>query len=56
MTEKLSAEARDQMLSQVPLNRPGTAEDVADVVCFLASPAASYITGQVLHIDGGMVM
>jgi 3-oxoacyl-[acyl-carrier protein] reductase len=56
MTEKLSAEARDQMLRQVPLNRPGTAEDVAEVVCFLASPAASYVTGQVLHIDGGMVM
>jgi len=54
MTAKLSEEARHAMLSQVPLGRPGTPQDVADAVLFLASEQASYITGQVLHVNGGM--
>ena len=56
MTEKLSAEAREAFLTHIPLARPGTAQDVAGAVAFFVSPAADYITGQVLHVDGGMVM
>jgi 3-oxoacyl-[acyl-carrier protein] reductase len=56
MTEQLSEEARQRLLSVVPLGRWGTPEEVAEVVNFLASDAASYLTGQIIHIDGGMVM
>ncbi len=56
MTEALSDDARDAMLNAVPLGRPATTEDVAEAVLFLASPAASYITGHVLHVDGGLAM
>ena len=56
MTETLPEEMREAMLSTVPMGRPGTAKDVADAVLFLAGPEASYITGEVLKVDGGMVM
>ncbi len=56
MTGRLSDEAREQMLGRVPLGRPGQPEDVAGAVVFLAGPGAAYITGQVLIVDGGMVM
>ncbi|MFB5191533.1 3-oxoacyl-[acyl-carrier-protein] reductase [Alicyclobacillus fastidiosus] len=56
MTEVLGDDVTKHMLSAVPLGRPGTPEDVAAVVEFLASNAAQYITGQVLNVDGGMVM
>ena len=56
MTAKLNEEQRKAMLSTVPLGRPGTTEDVAGVVCFLASEDASYLTGQVISICGGMAM
>ena len=49
-------EAREKFLGLVPLGRPGSAEEVAGVVAFLASELAAYITGQVLNVDGGMVM
>jgi len=56
MTDKLSDEIRTQMAGQIPLGRFGQAAEVAAVVRFLASDAASYITGQTIHVDGGMYM
>ena len=56
MTSGFSPEMRDEMLKQIPLNRFGQPEDIADAALFLAGPAARYITGQVLTVDGGMVM
>ena len=56
MTAELSEEIKGHMVSQVPLGRPGTPEDVAFGVAFLTSEQAAYITGQVLQIDGGMAM
>ncbi len=56
MTRVLPEEVRENFVKVIPLKRPGTPEDVANVVAFLASEAANYITGQVINIDGGMVM
>lgn len=54
MTAALSSAVTENMIAQIPLGRPGTPEDVAGVIRFLASDAASYITGQVIHVSGGM--
>ncbi|WP_088005897.1 3-oxoacyl-[acyl-carrier-protein] reductase [Indiicoccus explosivorum] len=56
MTGKLDESVRESMLGQIPLSRFGAPEDVAKAVLFLASDDASYMTGQTLHVDGGMVM
>jgi 3-oxoacyl-[acyl-carrier protein] reductase len=56
MTKKLSEEVREKLMAQVPLGKLGQAEDVASAVAFLSSDDAAYITGQVLVVDGGMVM
>ena len=56
MTAGLSDEIKKTIQSQIPLGKTGTSEDVANAVAFLASAEASYITGQVLCVDGGMVM
>ncbi len=56
MTNNLPQEAKDFFLNIIPFNRPGTPEDIAKVVRFLASPDSDYISGQVLNIDGGMLM
>ena len=56
MTAAMTAEARAALSGQIPLERLGTPSDIAGAVAFLASDYASYITGQVLVVDGGMVM
>ena len=56
MTAVLSESVRETMVSGIPLGRAGTPEDVANAVLFLVSDNASYITGQVINVDGGMVM
>ncbi len=56
MTDEISQEARKTFLDNIPLQRPGTPDDVARAVAFLVGPDADYITGHVLHLDGGMVM
>jgi 3-oxoacyl-[acyl-carrier protein] reductase len=56
MTDAIAENMRAKILDQVPMGRLGTPEDVAAVVAFLASPAAAYMTGTVLNVDGGMVM
>jgi 3-oxoacyl-[acyl-carrier protein] reductase len=56
MTEEMPEDAKANIASEIPLRRLGTPEDVAEVVLFLCSEASSYITGQVIAVDGGMVM
>ena len=56
MTNVLKDEVKETISKQIPLNRMGSAEDVANVVKFLASDESAYITGQVIHVDGGMLM
>ena len=56
MTRSLSDEQRNAMLAQIPLARLGQAAEVAACVCFFASPAAAYVTGATLHVNGGMHM
>ena len=56
MTQGLVGESREALLKQIPLGRLGTPDDVAQAVRFLVSPAAAYITGHVLHVNGGMLM
>jgi 3-oxoacyl-[acyl-carrier protein] reductase len=56
MTRALADAQRDQLLGAIPLGRLGRPEDVAAAVAFLASPAAGYITGATLHVNGGMYM
>ena len=54
MTQSLNESQHQAILSQIPLGRMGEAEDIANAVAFLASEEASYITGTVLHVNGGM--
>ncbi|RST75458.1 3-oxoacyl-[acyl-carrier-protein] reductase [Siminovitchia acidinfaciens] len=56
MTDQLTEEQKEAMLQQIPLDRFGQASDIAGTVLFLASDDANYITGQTIHVDGGMVM
>jgi 3-oxoacyl-[acyl-carrier protein] reductase len=56
MTRVLPEDQRNTMLQQVPLGRLGEGDDIANAVVFLASPAAAYVTGETLHVNGGMLM
>jgi 3-oxoacyl-[acyl-carrier protein] reductase len=56
MTAKLPAKLREEFMHAIPLGRFGTCEEVADSIAFLAGPAAGYITGQVIGVNGGIYM
>lgn len=56
MTDKLTEDIKNEMLKQIPLSTFGEPSDIANVVTFLASEESRYITGQTIHVDGGMVM
>ena len=56
MTENLSDEQKEMILNAIPMNRYASTDDIANAVSFLASDNASYITGQTLNVDGGLVM
>jgi 3-oxoacyl-[acyl-carrier protein] reductase len=56
MTEELPSQVKEDMLDNIPLNRFGEVEDVANVILFLVSPLANYVNGQTINIDGGMLM
>ncbi len=56
MTEKLSDKIKEEYLAQIPLKRAGTVSDIAEAVAFLLSPAASYITGTVINVSGGLLI
>ena len=56
MTKDLPEANREAMLAQIPLGKLGQGDDIADAVLFLASPAGGYITGETLHVNGGMAM
>lgn len=56
MTRELDDKQKDSLLTQIPLGRLGSAEEIASTVVFLASPAAGYITGETIHVNGGMYM
>jgi 3-oxoacyl-[acyl-carrier protein] reductase len=56
MTDALPEAARTTLLSRIPTQRMGAPEDVAAAVAYLASPEAAWVTGQTLHVNGGMAM
>ena len=56
MTEKISEEIKAQLMSKIPMNRLGSGEDVSNTVVFLSSDLSSYITGETIHVNGGMYM
>ena len=56
MTDRLNDKQRETIMAKIPASRAGTVEEVSAAVAFLASSEASYVTGQTLHVNGGMAM
>jgi len=56
MTRELPEDQREALISQIPLNKLGDPQDIANAVAFLASPEAAYITGETINVNGGMHM
>ena len=56
MTEKISEEMKSTLLLRIPMNKLGTGDDVSNTVAFLSSESSSYITGETIHVNGGMYM
>ena len=56
MTENISEEMKNTLLSRIPMNKLGTPDDVSNTVAFLCSESSSYITGETIHVNGGMYM
>jgi 3-oxoacyl-[acyl-carrier protein] reductase len=56
MIDKLSEQGREKFLAKIPMSKIGSPEDVAAACCYLASKEAGYVTGQTLHVNGGMLM
>ena len=56
MTDKISEEYKNILISKIPMSRLGSGEDVSNTVAFLCSDMASYITGETIHVNGGMYM
>ena len=56
MTDKIDEKMKEILIARIPMSRLGTAEDVSNTVAFLSSDAASYITGETIHVNGGMYM
>ena len=56
MTDKINDNVKEVLISKIPISRLGTGEDVSNTVAFLSSDQASYITGETIHVNGGMYM
>ena len=56
MTDKISDQFKAELLSRIPMNSLGSGEDISNTVAFLSSEASSYITGETIHVNGGMYM
>ena len=56
MTDNINEQFKSQLISRIPMNRLGSGEDVSNTVAFLSSEDASYITGETIHVNGGMYM
>jgi 3-oxoacyl-[acyl-carrier protein] reductase len=56
MTDKLNEDLKNELMKSIPINRLGSGEDIANAVLFLASNKSDYITGETIHVNGGMYM
>ena len=56
MTNNISEKFKSELISRIPMNRLGTGEDISNTIAFLSSESSSYITGETIHVNGGMYM